>query len=447
MELINRKILNNVESVIKKRQLVSAGDKVLVAFSGGSDSVLLLRILHALAQKYNFTVAAAHLNHSLREEADSEELFSKKLCEEIGIEFFSKKADINNIANLQKISEETAGRNERYTFFEELRQKYGFTKIATAHHRDDNAETILMHFIRGSGVRGLSGIEYSRGIIIRPILELSKADIIECCTTMGWQYVTDKSNFETVYKRNRVRLELIPEMNKYNPAFSEVITANAPLFAEDDDFLNMYTEETLRKNMKGDAISKSLLDRQHRSIARRIVQLMYKAVVGKEQNLSQKYINSVLEISENGKEISLPGNMLAKLESDMLSIGRKEEKKEPFEYKITLGESIYIPQTGKYWIIRKAGKKDKKVFYLPSDAELIIRSRKNGDVFYPTGMTGKKTLSNFFTDKKIPRDKRDEIPILTADGEVVCIGGVHYDRRFYNSDTSFNVYCLEIYDN
>lgn len=444
MDLVSRKILNNVESVVLKKGLISSGDKVLVAFSGGSDSVLLLRVLHILSEKYNITLAAAHLNHSLRTEADSEEVFSENLCSELGIEFFSKKVDVEKIAKSQKISEETAGRNERYAFFEELREKHGFTKIATAHHKDDNAETILMHFIRGSGVRGLSGIEYMRGIIIRPLLELSKEEILKCCENEGWEYVTDKSNFESVYRRNSVRLELIPKLKEYNSGFTDVITSNSTLFAEDDDFLNAYADDILRRNLKADGILKSVLDSQPRAVSRRIVQTMYRAFSGKEQNLSQKYINAVLELSENGKELSMPGKIVARLGNDILTFSKKKVRKEEFQYKIEVGKRLYISETGKYWLVRKASEGDKKVFSFHNGAELVIRSRRNGDIFYPLGMTGKKTLSNFFTDKKIPREKRDEIPILTADGEVVCIDGVHFDRRFYNSDTNFNRYCLEI---
>ena len=160
--------------------------------------------------------------------------------------------------------------------------------------------------------------------------------------------------------------------------------------------------------------------------------------------MSQKYINAVLELSENGKELSMPGGIVARLGNGVLTFSKKESRKEKFQYKIEVGEKVYIPEIGKYWLVKKASESDKKTFSLPESAELTVRSRINGDIFYPLGMTGKKTISNFLTDKKIPREKRDEIPILTADGEVVCIDGLHFDRRFYNSDINFNRYCLEI---
>ena len=335
-------------------------------------------------------------------------------------------------------------RKERYAFFEELKNEHGFTKIATAHHRDDNAETILMHFIRGSGTRGLSGIEYMRGELIRPLLELSKSEILKVCEDENWEYMTDKTNFISDYRRNKVRLELIPVIEEYNPGFSDVITSNGILFSEDDDFINSYARDIYNKNIKNNGIEKTLIDDLPKAVSRRIIQLMYKNVAEIEQNLSQKYVSALLELSGNGKELSLPGGLIARLSNGVISISLKEPETEKFSVKFEVGEWVYIPQKGKSWLVRKATAEDKKVFCLPEDAVLEVRSRRDGDIFFPIGMTGKKTLSNFFTDKKIPRTERDKIPVLTANGEVVCIDGVHFDRRFYNLDTNFNRYCLEI---
>lgn len=193
--MINDKLMSSTESA-----LLAAGasgcSAILVGLSGGADSAALITVLCRLSEKYGYKVYAAHVNHCLRgDAADRDEDFSRQLAERLGAGFFSLRADVAKLAEERGISEEEAGRNVRYSFFDKIADENGIELIATAHHRNDNAETILMNFMRGSGVSGLSGIPYRRGRIIRPLLGVTRAEIERFCAENGIEYVTDATNF------------------------------------------------------------------------------------------------------------------------------------------------------------------------------------------------------------------------------------------------------------
>lgn len=432
-------ILKIVEKTICDHNMISKNDKVLVAFSGGSDSVFLLYALYMLSKKYDFSLSAAHLNHKIRSCADDEESFAAEFCKKCNIDFYSKKVDIPTLSKKRGVSTETCGREERYSFFEELKNTYGFTKIATAHHMNDNAETILMHFIRGSAANGLKGIEYIRkGGIIRPLLDISKRDIYDSCEELGLDFVTDKSNFEPVYTRNKVRLSLIPEIEKYNPNFSHTITQNAQLFAEDEEFLNSYAENIFEKHYnKG--FPQDVFDEVPVSVKRRIVRLLYKNACGGE--LSKSYTDSILSLRKGS--LSLPMGMTLFLTAGRYMI-KKNNSNSEFVYKAQIDETIFIKEYGEYWTIKRVSKKENDVFCTCKNPEFIIRSRRAGDKFFPLGAGGRKSISNLFTDKKIPSPERSRIPILTADNEIVNIGGKYRDERFYKSNVTDFMYKLDI---
>lgn len=432
-------ILKTVEKTVLSHKLAEKGDKVLIALSGGSDSVYLLCAMLLLGRKIGFSVSAAHLNHRIRECADAEENFAKGLCENYGVEFFSKKTDVPRLAEELGISSETAGRKARYDFFEELRQSFGFTKIATAHHTDDNAETILMHFIRGSGANGLKGIGYIRdNLIIRPLLDISKSDITNECERLGLEYVTDKTNFEPIYARNKIRLELIPKITEYNPGFSATVTSNAKLFAEDEEFINAYTNKVFDENYNG-GFPKKTLESLPKAVARRIFRRMYTEASKGGETLSQKYTDAALKLADGGK-LSFLGGVTLYLSGGMYTAIKLPER---FDFEINPGEEIRIPGKDEYIKIVPVREKGKDTFLVPENVEFRIRSRRTGDRFYPLGMTGSKTVSDLFTDKKIPPFERDYVPILTANGKIVCIGGKYKDRSFYAAEAG-KPYKLEI---
>jgi len=427
-------ILKIVEKTLISHNMLDTSDRVLVGLSGGADSTALLYVLLSLKEKYKLEIGCSHINHQLRDTADRDMLFCKELCKKLGVEFFCLVKDIKAEAKEAGMSEELYARNVRYEFFESL----GYDKIATAHNKNDVAETLVFNFMRGASTSGLSGIPYIRGNIIRPLLDIKKADIIAFCEKNGYDFVTDETNFEAIYSRNKVRLEMIPKIEAdFNPAFVDVVTKNATLIGEDADFL----DSIAKAQFSGEIKITDLID-MAMPIKRRVLELFWKEKTNSCQNLGADYIDDILELcgkNQTGKSIDLPGGFLAKVEYDKLVILEKKEKTE-FLYEIFTDEVLNITETGKTLVVKKTDKKPD--FYLDEKSLLTVRSKKAGDVFYPTKMDGKKKLSDFFTDKKIPNDKRNEIPVILAEGKIVAVGDMRYSKEF--QDTTKTGYKIEI---
>lgn len=422
-----------VQKTITEYNLISRGDRVLIAFSGGSDSTALLHILYELSKKTDFSIAAAHVNHCLRDTAERDMIFAEKLCKKLDIPFYSKTCDVKKEAAKQKMSEELYARKIRYDFFSSL----GFDKIATAHNKNDSAETILFHFLRGSSINGLSGIPYRRGNIIRPLLDVKKEDIETFCYDNNFEFVTDETNLKPIYTRNILRLEIIPEIEKkINSGFCDIITNNAVYYREDAEFLNELAEKEYTVPLDIDKLN-TLPD----PLKRRVIQLHFKNSTGETENLSSVYIKSIASLckkNKTGSRISLPHGYEAVSEYGTLVI-KKAEQDICFEYNIFPNRLLKIDEIGKTVLIYP----DKNgSIHLDSEDGLVIRSRKKGDVFYPEKMNGKKKLSDYFTDKKIPRSKRAAIPVLTYKGDIVSVIGMRNDRRF--TDPEKPAYKIEI---
>ena len=213
-----------VKNTIDKYNLIANKDTIVVGVSGGPDSMALLDILYKLKDEYDINIVVAHVNHMIRKESEEEAIFVKKACEKYGLAFEYKKINIENLAKENKKSTETIGREERYAFFNEILKKYNANKIAVAHNLDDTVETTFMNLMRGSGINGLIGIKYTNGNIIRPLLDVSRNIILEYCEDNSLNPKFDKTNFEPLYTRNKIRLELLPLIRKeYNPNINDTI--------------------------------------------------------------------------------------------------------------------------------------------------------------------------------------------------------------------------------
>lgn len=427
-------ILKTVRKTVCRYNMLKPGDSVLVGLSGGADSTALLYLLLSLKQEFDLKIACAHINHGLRETADRDMLFCKALCEKMGVELFLLKRDIKTRAKEAGMSEELYARGVRYDFFASL----GFDKIATAHNKNDVAETLLFNFMRGASLKGLSGIPYVRDNIIRPLLDVKKTDIVAFCKKNGYDFVTDETNFQEIYTRNKIRLDLIPKIEtEFNPAFVDVATKNAELIREDAEFLDRLAE----KEFSGE-VTLSELCGMEIPIKRRVLELLWKKSTEAAENLGSDYIDSIIELcrkNHTGKKIDLPGGFCAKTEYGRIII-EKNEKIAGYSYEIYPDTVLNIPEIGKTVLIRRT--EDKPDFYLDEDAVLTVRSRLSGDVFYPCKMTGKKKLSDFFTDKKMTQEQRDKTPVLLCCGEIVAVGDLRFSRNF--QDKNKTGYKIEI---
>ena len=235
----------NILKTIKKYNLIEKGDNIVIGVSGGPDSICLLHVLYLLKEQLNFDISVAHINHMLREEADMETEYVKEFCKILNIQCFVKKEDIEKKSKEEKIGTEEAGRNVRYEFFEEVLQKVGGNKIATAHNSNDKAETVVMNILRGTGISGLKGIEAIRdGKYIRPLIETERKEIEAYCEAHNLNPKFDKTNEENIYNRNKVRNELIPYIQKeFNPNFLKTINRLSEVATEENEYLNKVTEE------------------------------------------------------------------------------------------------------------------------------------------------------------------------------------------------------------
>ena len=240
---------DKVLETVKKYNMIKDEDKVVIGVSGGPDSMTLLNILNNLKEKLNIKIYVAHINHMIRKEADEETEYVRQFCENIGVDFFAKRIKVEEEAKKQKIGTEEAGRNIRYEFFEEVAKKVGANKIATAHNSNDNAETVLMNIIRGTSVSGLKGIEKVReGKFIRPIIECSREEIEEYCKEQKLDPKYDKTNYENIYTRNKIRNLLIPYLQKeFNPSVIEGINRLSSIAAEEEQFLNNIVEKEYKR--------------------------------------------------------------------------------------------------------------------------------------------------------------------------------------------------------
>lgn len=244
-------MINKVLQTIEKYGLIKEGEKIVVGVSGGPDSMCLLNILNNLKGKLKIQLVVAHINHMIREEAEEETRYVQNYCNKIGIDCFIKRINVLEKSNKEKIGTEEAGRKARYDFFEEVFLKVGATKIATAHNANDNAETVLMNIFRGVGTSGLKGIEPIReGKYIRPLIECERQEIENYCQDNKLEPKIDKSNFENIYTRNKIRNILIPQIkSEFNPNIVEALNKLSSLARQENEFIQKYTHEILEREL------------------------------------------------------------------------------------------------------------------------------------------------------------------------------------------------------
>ncbi len=423
-------LAEKVKKFISANSLIAEGQSVLVAFSGGADSMCLLHILKSLS----YNVSAAHLNHMLRgAEAESDEKVAENFCKKYDIPFYKFSADIAHIAEESGISEETAGRNERYKFFDRITTDNSIDLIATAHNQNDNAETIIMHIIRGCGTAGLSGIPVKRENIIRPLLSCSRSEIEEYCLEHKLPFVTDSTNLTTVYTRNKIRHQLMPLLNDFNSNILSSFSSLSELMTADKE----YFEEIIEK-LVGNSVSLPLSELSYLSnsvIYRMLSRLAQNAGLSPEFR-HIKLVADMIKSGVCGKRIDVPGGSF-EISCGVLSA----VKTLPQHYSYTITPECEI-ELEKYSLLASNITTSPINFTLSCDSEVVVRSRLPGDKIRVRGMT--KKISDLFIDKKIPASERNKIPILTVDGEIIYVLGYEKSDIFPNISKSDKTFVLNI---
>jgi tRNA(Ile)-lysidine synthase len=408
-------------------------DKVLVAFSGGADSTALLLSMRELLEQGRIGgLFAAHLNHGIRGAAAERDMrFCESLCAELGVPIAVESADVPSLARERGESIEQAARDVRYAFLERARQSFGADAIATAHHLDDQAETVLLHLMRGSGLTGLCGMQPRNGAIVRPMLGVSRAQILAYLGERRAAYCEDETNAENGPLRNRIRNELVPLLKTFNPNVARALNATASLVSQDEAYLALLAREAEHGCSMGDGLDRSKLHALPAPLKSRIV---YSRLMSLNGGAAQPDIRRVLALckARTGTRIELPGGVSAWTDAGALYIGAypgSAEYEMPF---ISDGETatprgVFVCEHVDGWQKPESGSEA----FLDLDAlpeGLVVRSRRNGDRFFPLGAPGERKLSDVLTDKKIPKERRD-LPLLCAGDTVYYAAGLTVSER------------------
>ena len=456
-------MLQAVRALITEYGMLPPGGKVLCALSGGADSMCLLHLLAGLAGEVGFSLSAAHYNHQLRgAESDRDERFVRARCAEYAIPLTVGTGDVAAAARAQGRGVEETARRMRYTFLQAAAEAMGDALIATAHHADDNAETLLLHLIRGSGLQGLTGISPRRGNLVRPLLTVTRAEVEEYLSLHGVPYVEDSTNADTAHTRNYLRHTIFPLLRELNPRVVESLSDTARYLRADNDFLNaqaMAICQNARWAEDNLVIEARLLADAPRAVApraaRRLLEMMgdgdfgsaepssrgdsdeaernpggasgpdgFCAIGGaidpaarrarQDTNCSSAHLNAIVDLCRGDDPSAvcfLPGGMLAQRVYRELLLTTEQDPPAPFTpVPLAQGEN---PIPGTVWTATLHGP--------PTDG-LTARSRQQGDEV-TLSKRGSKTVKKLFIDEKIPRREREHIPII-ADGDgVLAVAG------------------------
>lgn len=441
----------------------------------------LLDILYRLQGDWKLKLYAVHLNHMLRgHQAEQDLQFCRDLACQLDIPFYGYRRDVAQYSRENGLNKQAAGRHLRYQIFSQVARQVRATKIAVAHHRNDVVETFFMRLLRGSGLKGLASIPPRRGQVIRPLYDVTRAEIEAYCRQRGLPYRTDPSNFSEYYWRNKVRLKLLPFLEEeFSPHLVEVVARIADIIQVENEFLNNLTDRSWRKITASDgreaqvkdhspciSLCREALRSQHLALQRRLLQRAYQECAQSYYQLSFEHVHQLSELVEIGAgKMDLPGGvrvfasdcslLFCKMDSDecsgtgdskqqtganpeqveLLSMGVNELRNWPLRVTLTevspapraveLAKSLKDPETR--W--KETGRWEVWMDYHKLKTPLVCRSRRQGDRFSPIGMLGTKKLKDYLIDKKVPACKRDQIALLCdRDGIVAVVGYQQADR-------------------
>jgi tRNA(Ile)-lysidine synthase len=455
--------------------MLVSGDRVLVGVSGGPDSLALLHLLYSLEKELNSSLYLAHLNHMFRgKEAEEDARYVKKLARTFNLPLRSKSFDVPAFSKKEKLSEEVAARQIRYEFLSKTALQYKANKIALGHTEDDQIETILMRLIRGAGQEGLKGIPPVRILnlrprieIVRPLIETSRSEIESYLTKHNLKARLDSSNLKPIYLRNKIRLELLPLLRKYNPKIKEVLLSTAEILKEEEEYLQRETEKVLNRIIKEKgkgriSLKLKTFSNYPKALQRRVLREAIRFIQGDLQGFTFQHYENILKLvkeSPTGSQIDLPHNVAVQKDYGQLNIFKKKLEKTPsFNYVLKTPGITKVPELDLRIEIKlhpyhesavveglqrrlagarfkkgvgKIGKDKMSAYfdYKKLKFPLILRSKKPGDRFTPLGLKGSKKIKDFFIDRKIPRSQRKRIPLLLSAGEIIWVVGEEIDER------------------
>jgi len=455
-------------------QVMSSETRVLVAVSGGPDSVVLLHLLNKYKiESSNHALAIAHLNHLSRGvDSNKDSDFVVGLGKALGVETFVEDVDVALLSSKKKNSFQESARIIRYEFLERISKTWNANLIALGHNSDDQAETFLINLLRGSGLRGLTGIRLRRGDYIRPLRDCSRYEIENYISAQGLQFRLDSSNQEKYYLRNKIRLDLIPTLESYNSNIKNSLVSTSGLLADDEDYIEKKVEMAMAQvefDVKDDnfaSLDVNLFNSQHPALQKRLIRQAILVAKGDLRSISVRHVLKIIQMMklENAiKEIHLPGFLTAVCDKGRLFV-RKRHNCDLVEDKFFSGDfeskGINVPGTteigfrGLCLNTKLVSTKDidfystnsnKAYFdYDKTGSDIKVRVFRPGDRFVPLGMKGTKKLKAFFIDEKIPRDQRKSIPLITSiNDDIIWVYEKRIGERYRVTDKSTKVMVVE----
>ncbi len=442
-------IREKIEETIWRYQMLARGERVLVAVSGGPDSVALLHILNLLKGKLGIELVVGHINHQLRaRESDEDEEFVRNMCAKLNLKFLSRSVDVSKNAERKKLSIEDCARQMRYHALEVMASKAKANKIATGHTSDDQAETVLMRLIRGAGPLGLCGIPAVRGQFIRPLIDLEREEIENFLKENLLEWRVDWSNFKMDYLRNRVRLKLLSLIKReFNSNIVEVLSRTAQLLSWQKEFLGKEIEKSFKRATSSQGRDKIVLDLKKMIaydiyLRTNIVRYAFSSLGGSPNPPSFSTIQQVLDLVAKrklGKKVKLGKGIWVEVCAHSLTIYKKKKKpSKPCGAKLPGDMEARNLKLKSEVIAReklpaKIKSYDQWVAYLDWERLIppfVLRHRRNKDRFMPLGLLGSKSLADFLMDAKVPKMARDEIFLLTSKNRIAWVIGHRIDDRF-----------------
>lgn len=476
-------ITDRVKSTILNNGLTEKGEHIVIGLSGGPDSVCLFHILYRLREEMDIRLHAVHINHGLRPgAADEDQRYAERLCAEYQVPCHSFSFDVNRIAKEKGISGEDAGRQVRYeSFFAEAEKITSETgcgvKIAVAQNMNDQAETVLMRILRGTGTDGLSGIEYLRkeknkGIIIRPLLDVSREEIEAYCREHQLEPQIDQTNLEPIYTRNKIRLELLPYLSEqYNPNMIAVLNRLSKIAKEDKSYFGQKVDELIALHAKFRGPYRAgypypALADELPAIRRRIIMRIFDHI-GLRKDITAAHLEQADRLLKEGATSSatdFAAGYVMEISYDTVEFYKKEEKQRfDFEYILNLSGDTDISELNAKIGVKILTRHDwenlgwedhisgneRNICRLNYDkiaesgCQPVLRTRRQGDYIVPLGMKGRKKLQDVFVDEKRAREERDRIPVLSLGSEVIWVAGGRINENYKVKDDTERIILLE----
>jgi len=439
MKTTEQKVLKFID----RHNLISAGEKVLIALSGGPDSIFALYFFHKYSQRFKIKIAAVHVHHQLRaSEADLDEILCKEFCEKLDVEFYTVKINVKSFAKANKLSIEEAARFLRYGEFRRVAEKTGCSKILTAHNMNDNTETVLLNLFKGAGLAGVSGIPIERQNIIRPLLSLTKKEILNYLKENKIQYRIDSSNFSDDFQRNYIRNKIIPAIKEgINPSLDETLERSSEIFRTSSRLVFSYIEKIFNDFVcfeKGRIeVDLEIIDNFGEDVLGEIFMKSLRKYFAYEFSFDDYLKLIALVRNQTGKKIELSGGLEAFRARKKILIGEKVEEKEFEPVKFLIGESAeFEGKTLSTVLIHRkneqysAAKKYELISADDLDGMFVLRKWKPGDKFIPLGMKSFKKVSDFLNEQKVPSVLKKDQFVLENNNTIVWVVGLRIDNRY-----------------